>query len=122
MPTFARMAILGLKELRLLLRPIVFTRSSGRHHHQSPPHRLTDKVALHNFLRQVVGSEFRYPKIDVIGTRSPVLGFAAGQEKGGQRWQGQGHGERASMRTHWYGFYAAQVSPTYASVNQSITV
>jgi len=26
------------------------------------------------------------------------------------------------MRTHWYGFYAAQVSPTCASVNQSITV
>jgi hypothetical protein len=50
------------------------------------------------------------------------LGCAAGQEKGRQRWQNQGQGERASMRTHWYGFYAAQVSPTRPSVDQSITV
>jgi hypothetical protein len=65
---------------------------------------------------------FGTPKIGVSGTRSSVLRFAAGQKKGRQRWQGQGHGERASMRTHWHGFYAAQVSPTCASVNQSITV
>jgi hypothetical protein len=87
-----------------------------------PPHHFTDKVPLHNFLSSFSGAKFRRPKIGVSGTRSPVLRFAAGQEKGRQRWQGQGHRERASMRTHWYGFYAAQVSPTCASVNQSITV
>jgi len=36
MRTFVRMAILGLKELRLPLSPVVFTLSRGRHHHQYP--------------------------------------------------------------------------------------
>jgi hypothetical protein len=32
MQTFARRAMVGLKELQLPLGPLVFTRSSGRHH------------------------------------------------------------------------------------------
>jgi hypothetical protein len=39
---------------------------------------------------QALRPRIRYRKLGANGTQSSVLGSAAGQEKGRQRWQGQG--------------------------------
>jgi hypothetical protein len=49
MRTFARMAILGLKELRLPLRRVVLHGRAVVITINTPAHYLADKVALHNF-------------------------------------------------------------------------
>ena len=62
MRTFERMAMVGLKDLRLPLRPAVFHGRAVVITINAPPHHLTDKVSLHNFLSSFSSAKFRHPQ------------------------------------------------------------